>query len=101
MILSECEWGLFTCTSRGIADSRARRSDLCDSSRIVRPGSPTNLNLQITVRVDLLHTTYLAQGLIRNIVTNSLVFEGCGLMATYESCVTSLFMESTAKKKDI
>lgn len=75
MILSKRQQCMFTCTSRGIADSRAGGGDLGDSRRIVRPGSPTNLDLQVTVRVDLLHTAHLAQGLFKSVVTNSLVFE--------------------------
>lgn len=53
-------------TSRGVADSRARGGDFGDSGRIVCPGSPTNLDLQVTVWVDLLHTAHLSKGLWKN-----------------------------------
>lgn len=78
---------MFAHTSRGVADSGAGRGDLGDGSRVVRPRCPTNLDLKVTVRVDLLHTAYLAQGLFRNVVTNSLVYEGL-LSLGYVLCNT-------------
>ena len=51
---------MFVHTSRGVADSGARGRNLGDSSWIVRPRSSTNLDFQVTVRVDLLHTAHLA-----------------------------------------
>ena len=60
---------MFVHTSGGVADSGARGGDLSDSGGIVRPGSSANLDLQVTVRVDLLHTAHLAKGLLVNVAT--------------------------------
>ena len=35
--------------------------DFCDSGRVIRPGSPADLHLQIVVVVNLLDSTNLAQ----------------------------------------
>lgn len=52
-------------TSRSISNSRSSRSHFGDSSRIVRPGCPTHLDFQVTVRVNLLHSAHLSKGLFR------------------------------------
>lgn len=64
--LSLCRHCLSSHTSRGVADSRARGGDFGDSGRIVCPRSPTNLDLQVTVWVDLLHAAHLSKGLWKN-----------------------------------
>lgn len=61
-----CQRCLSSHTSRGVADGGARGGDFGDSGRIVRPRSPTNLDLQVTVWVDLLHTAHLSKGLWEN-----------------------------------
>lgn len=53
-------------TSWGVADGRARGGDFGDGGRIVCPRSPTNLDLQVAVWVDLLHPAYLSKGLLKN-----------------------------------
>lgn len=65
---------MFVHTSRGVANSGPRGSNLGDSGWVVRPRGSTNFNLEVTVGVDLLHTAHLAKGLLINGATNSLVY---------------------------
>lgn len=55
---------MYVCiTSRSISNSRSSRSHFSDSGWIVCPGCPTHLDFEVTVRVNLLHSSHLSKGL--------------------------------------
>lgn len=64
-LLTACVCVCVCNTSRSISNSRSSRSHFGDSSWIVRPGCPTHLDFQVTVRVNLLHSAHLSKGLFR------------------------------------